>query len=171
MKTKFETNVASDIPKTKISQEPELPWKVTEEDLEKVSPEDSEYRQALTGEPPLMTRAIFLVLLLVTIFGAALYFVSIAVVESANVETAVQQKEAAVFTLKTNLEKIKMENNGLAEGLIQMEKRVHDLSTQKELFTAVIESLTKKGDEALPGEVKPSAPERDDKPIRGISPS
>lgn len=146
MKTKFETNVATELPKTK-SQEPELPWKVKEEDLEEIGPATDEYKSAVTGVPPLKTRAIFLVMLLIAVFATILYYLSTITIDNERVRESIQKKEAMLASIQSNIEKINSEKNALSESLSQLDKRIRDLSAQKELFTAVIESLTKKGDE------------------------
>ena len=147
MDTKFEGNVASEMPKTKRSLEPSLPWKVTSDDLDKIMSAEEGYRSTVTGAPPLRTRPFFLVSLLTAIFAAALYFVSVTVMENETVHKNIQKKEMAVAMLKTDLEKVNIEKSGLYEGLAQSEKRARDLNARKELFTSVIESLTKKGNE------------------------
>lgn len=62
MKEKFETNVAEDMPKIR-TQEPGLPWKLTDDELEQIGPQDEEYRSAIAPTPPLRTRAIFPIML------------------------------------------------------------------------------------------------------------
>jgi septal ring factor EnvC (AmiA/AmiB activator) len=146
MKTKFETNVASQLPKTK-THEPGLPWKVTNEDLEHVVAKEDDYKAAVTGTPPLKTRAIFLVLLIVAVFAATLYFVSLIAIENEKARENLQRKETAVVSLQASLEKVKNEKDMLNGNLAQLEKRVNELNAQKEIFTTVIESLTKRGEE------------------------
>ena len=51
--------------------------------------------------------------------------------------------------MQVDLDKADAEKTALEHNASQLEKRVNDLSAQKELFTAVLESLTKKGDEVL----------------------
>lgn len=147
MKTKFETNVAQEIPKTRMTQEPGLPWKLNPEDFEKVSAAKDEYNSAFTAASPLKTRPIFLIILLAVIFVTVIYFTSFVVTDNENTHTAAQKKEVTLSSLQTSLEKINTEKNTLSENIGQLEKRVSELSAQKELFATVIESLTKKGDE------------------------
>ncbi len=147
MKTKFETNVAQEVPKTRMSQEPGLPWKLDPEDLEKINSAHEVYKSAATGSPPLKTRAIFPILLLGTIFVTVMYFVSLIVTDNANTRAAAQKSEVTMSSLQTTLEKMNTEKNTLSDNLGQLEKRVNDLNAQKELFATVIESLTKKSDE------------------------
>lgn len=147
MKTKFESNVASELPKTKASQEPGLPWKVDSSELEKIASAQNTYKAMLTGEPPMKTRAIFLIMLVITVFGATLYYISAVALENENTRESIQKKEAAIVAMKADVEKIKSEKNALNENINQLDRKVRDLSAQKELFTTVIESLTKKADE------------------------
>ena len=149
MKTKFETNVASELPKTKSSQEPGLPWKVSSEDLEKVASMGSEYKAAITGTPPLKVRAIFLVMLIAAIFIAMLYFVSTIAMEGESVKKAVKGKERMLVSLKTDMERINGANGELNKNLSDLQKKVGELTAQKDLFTAVIESLAKKTDSEI----------------------
>jgi hypothetical protein len=146
MKTKFELNVAQELPKTRMSQEPGLPWKLNPEDIEKMSGKD-EYKAAVTNAPPLKTRAVFIVLLLATIFITAMYFVSLVVFDNANTHNAAQKESVTMSSIQTALSKINGEKNTLSENIGQLEKRVSELNAQKELFATVIESLTRKTDE------------------------
>lgn len=152
MKSKFESNVAENIPKTKEAGEPALPWKVTNEDLDKVVSKEDAHKEAITAAPPLKTRAIFIVILLVVIFIATINLISMAVKEDENARAAIRRKEQAVQSLKTNLQRVSSEKSTLTESVSQMEKRIHDMAAQKELFAAVIESLTKKADEQADSE-------------------
>ena len=154
MKSKFESNVASELPKTRIAKEPGLPWKVDPSELADLKSIEDEFKSATTGAPPLKARAIFLAALLVAVFFTTLYFVSAAVTESRKAQAAARQKEAAVFGLRADLEKIADEKKALSENARQLEKQVRDLSAQKELFTTVIESLSKKSDETDTGQQK-----------------
>jgi uncharacterized protein (DUF3084 family) len=67
--------------------------------------------------------------------------------ENENIRIGLLQKEKEAVLVQANLDKINNEKNVLSASSTQLEKRVTDLSAQKELFTAVIESLTKKADE------------------------
>ncbi len=149
MKTKFETNVAAELPKTRMSQEPGLPWKLDPEDLEKVSAGKDEYKAAISGAFPLKTRPVFLIVLLAAIFAAITYFVSLVLTDSANTHTVADNKEVTMLSMQTTLGKINNEKNTLSENIGQLEKRVSELNAQKELFATVIESLTKKTDDAV----------------------
>ncbi len=147
MKSKFEANVASELPKTRMSQEPGLPWKVDSADLAEVKSIEDEFKSATTGIPPLKARAPFLAALLIAVFITTVYYISASVLESEKARQAAQQKEAAVSSIRTDLERISGEKKMLSDAKQQLEKQVRDLSSQKELFTTVIESLSKKSDE------------------------
>lgn len=146
MKRKFETNVAEEMPKTR-AREPELPWRLKREDFEQIGLEEREYASSI-GAPPLRTRAIFLILLVLAIFTAIFYMVINTMIENGNIRRGVLRKEQEVSSLRADLSKVTGEKKALSETSAQLEKKVGDLAAQKELFTSVIETLTKKGDEA-----------------------
>ena len=159
MKKKFEDNVASEMPKTK-SEEPSLPWKIDEADLAKIDSESQEYNNIVQGAPPLKTRPVFLILLVVAIFMAALFMVAGISIENRKIRIGISEKEKEAAVLQVDLDKAAAEKAALEHNASQLEKRVGDLSAQKELFTAVLESLTKKEDAppaaVPPPEVQPS---------------
>jgi hypothetical protein len=138
------------LPKTRIAREPGLPWKVDPSELSDIKSVEDGVKSATTGAPPLKARAIFLAALLIAVFFTTLYFVSAAVTESRKAQAAAMQKDAAVFGLRADLEKIADEKKALSENAVRLEKQVRDLSAQKELFTTVIESLSRKSDEPAP---------------------
>ena len=146
MKKKFETNVAEEMPKTKF-REPNLPWKLTNADLEEMGPKDSAASALGPGSSPFEARAVFPILLVLTIFTVALYMMSNSMIERENIRTDILKKEAAISSLKTDLEKAESEKRIRDEGSTELEKQVNDLKAQKELYTSVIETLTKKTDE------------------------
>ena len=146
MKEKFEANVATEIPKTKL-HEPNLPWKVTEEEAGQIGPRDDDFRAAVSGAAPLRARAPFLVLLIVTIFGITTYLVANSVTENQKMRDGIIKKESELSLAQANLSKTAAEKETIAKNSEQLEKKVGDLMAQKRLFTGVIESLTKKGED------------------------
>lgn len=146
MKKKFESNVASEIPKTKL-HEPGLPWKLTDEDMEAMGPKDTEYKSALSGTPPLKTRAIFLIMLVIAVFVIVSLIVINTTMENENIRRVMMKKDKEMAAVKTSLEKVAVEKESLNKNAVTLEKKVNDLTAQKELFATVIESLTKKADE------------------------
>ena len=152
MKTKFEENVASEIPKTRAAGEPELPWKVTDEDLTAVGTVDEDYKAAVAGAPPLQARAIFIILLVVSIFVVVLNMVINIAIDNSEMQLLALKKERQVSTMKGKLQKTEGEKAALNGNAVVLEKKVSDLNAQKELYTAVIETLTKKTDEPQPKE-------------------
>jgi len=146
MNKKFEANVASELPKTRRN-EPGLPWKLNADDLNHIDIERDEYRLAASGSPPLKTRGIFLIMLVLAVFGAVSYMVTNAVMENEKMRLSIETAQSKVSALKADLQKVVEEKNAVAQNTNQLEKRVNDLTAQKELFTSVIETLTKKGDE------------------------
>ena len=144
MKNKFEDNVASKTPKTRVSREPALPWKVDETEMAQVASTEEDYKSTVKGLPPFRTRAIFLVLLLVSVFGAILYYSSIMALDNEEARSRIQRKDKAISSMRAELNKIAMENTSLNESVTRFKARV-------DLYTSVIESLTKKMDEPQAG--------------------
>ncbi|MDD5681057.1 MAG: hypothetical protein PHI59_07430 [Candidatus Omnitrophica bacterium] len=105
MKKKFESNVAAEIPKTKL-HEPELPWKITTDDLAEVASKSSSYKSAVTGTPPFKTRAIFLILLVAALFLFTSIVVLNAVVENEKVRQDMLKRETELVLIKTDLQKL-----------------------------------------------------------------
>lgn len=147
MKKKFEDNVAGSMPKTK-TEEPSLPWKIEEADLAGIETRDGDYTALSSGEAPLKTRPVILVMLVVAVFFAALYMVALMAGENENVKLEISAKEKEAAQLQVNVDKISAEKASLEKSSNQLEERIGDLSAQKELFTAVLESLTKKNNTA-----------------------
>lgn len=147
MKKKFESNVAAEIPKTKL-HEPKLPWKITADDLSGTASKADSYKSVLAGAPPFRTRAAFLLILVAAVFIAVSILVMNAVSENEKVRKDMVKKEALLTSMKTDLDKLSSEKEALSKNSASLEKKVNDLSAQKELFTSVIESLTKKSDES-----------------------
>jgi len=143
MKKKFEDNVAGTEPRAKTG-EPSLPWKIEEKELTGMETREGEYAALSSGEAPLATRPVFLVMLVITIFFAALYMVAIMAGENEVIKLGISAKEKEAAELQVNIDKINTEKGILEQSSEQLEKRIGDLSAQKELFTAVLESLTKK---------------------------
>ena len=147
MKKKFETNVATELPKTKLN-EPELPWKLNDDDLAQLGQGSGLSNDAAIAAPPLKTRAIFPILLVINVFVIAIIIMLNIYTDSEDAKTAVFKKEAEAASLKASLNKAAGEKKSLSENSARLEKKIEDLKDQKELFTAALESLTKKSDEA-----------------------
>ncbi|OGW84652.1 MAG: hypothetical protein A2987_02660 [Omnitrophica bacterium RIFCSPLOWO2_01_FULL_45_10] len=146
MRKKFESNVAQEIPKTKLN-EPELPWKITDEDLEQIVSKDEGYEALTKDTSPLKARAIFLIALVSAVF---LFIVNLAadfMTANENMRTEMIKRSLDTNTLQYNLQKAVAEKAQAGERATQLEKKVEDLNAQKALFTDVIESLTKKGED------------------------
>ncbi len=148
MKTKFDDNVAQNMPITKNSSEPELPWKLSESEINSIEANDENYKTAITA-PPLQVRAVFVVLLVVAIFAVILNSIAGVAIDNAEMQSNISIKEKQVSSIQAALEKAALEKAVLNDTTIKLEKRVNDLSAQKELYSAVIETLTKKTDDAL----------------------
>ena len=146
MKQKFETNVASDIPKTKL-HEPELPWKLNEDEAWTIGSMDDGLRAAISGTPPLKTRVPFLILLVVVIFVITAYLVASAVFENERMRGNIAKKESELSLVQMNLLRAVAEKDNINKNSVQLEKKINDLTAQKQLFAGIIESLTKKGED------------------------
>jgi hypothetical protein len=143
MKKKFEDNVAAEMPKT-VAGEPPLPWKIDEADLEKIESESQELKDMTRGEPPLKARPVFLVLLVVAIFLSAFIMAATVTVENEGIRAGMTETEGRAAALRMKVEKMSVEKEALEKGALQLEKRLSDLAAQKDLFSAVLESLAKK---------------------------
>lgn len=148
MKTKFDENVAAEIPKTRSGQEPELPWKVTDEEIGKAEAADEEYKEAVDGTPPLHARAIFIILLVISIFIAIVNAVLNIAIENSEIQLEAIRKERRVESLQQELARTESAKTTLSENAAQLERKVSELSEQKELYTSVIETLTKRPDDS-----------------------
>ena len=146
MKAKFEANVASEIPKTKL-HEPGLPWKLSEDEVGQIGSRDDGFRATISGTPPLKTRAPFLILLVVTIFGITTYLVANAIVENERIRTNIAKKDSELSLIQMNLIRAVAEKDTVNKNSVQLEKKINDLTAQKQLFAGIIESLTKKGED------------------------
>jgi hypothetical protein len=146
MKKKFENNVAAEIPKTKM-HEPALPWKLTEDEVGQIGSGSEDFNAIISGTPPLKTRAPFLIMLVVTIFGITAYLITSAVVENEKIRTNITKKDGELLLMHTNLVKAVAEKEAINKNSVQLEKKLGDLAAQKELFASIIESLTKKGED------------------------
>ena len=154
MKEKFETNVATEIPKTKL-HEPSLPWKLTEDEVGQIGPKDDDFGAVISGTPPLKTRAPFLIMLVLALFGITVYMVWNAISENEKMRNNMARKEGELSLAQLSLMKAVAEKEAVAKNSAQLEKKVSDLTTQKQLFASVIESLTKKGEDI---DTPPAAP-------------
>lgn len=162
---KFETNVATELPKTRTG-EPTLPWKLNDEDLDRLGAQDGSEKAADIASPPLKTRAIFPILLVLTIFVLLSQIVLNAYIENNGMQQSAAKKARELAALKADLaqaadEKNRLSENAarLGENAARLEKKIEDLKEQKELFTAALESLTKKNDEiVIEAPAVPAAP-------------
>ena len=147
MKTKFDDNVAQNIPITKNSAEPELPWKLSDSEINSIEANDENYKATITA-PPLQVRAVFMVLLVVAIFAVILNSIAGVVMDNTEMQSDILNKEKQVSSIQAALEKTSLEKAALNDAAAKLETRVNDLNTQKELYSAVIETLTKKTDDS-----------------------
>lgn len=146
MKTKFDDNVAQNIPVTKNSAEPELPWKLSESEITRIEATDEEHKGAITA-PPLHVRAIFVVLLMLAIFVVVLNSMVNVVIDNTEMQLNMSEKAKQVASIQAALANAASEKAVLSDTTVKLEKRVNDLNAQKELYAAVIETLIKKTDD------------------------
>ena len=154
MKQKFETAVASDIPKTKL-YEPDLPWKLSEDEMKKISSRADDLKAAASGMPPLKTRAPFLILLVVTVFGITTYLVTNMVVENEKMRSNIAKKEIELSLVQINLVRAVAEKNIVNKNSSQLKKKISNLTAQKRIFASIIESLIKKDEEIKTAQAAP----------------
>ena len=102
----------------------------------------------MNDEPPLKTRPVFLIILVAVIFILVLYSAAAILTECARIRSDASNKDKEMALLHAGLEKASKEKEKLSKSLAQMEEKISDLKAQKELFTSVIETLTKKGEDA-----------------------
>jgi hypothetical protein len=146
MKKKFETNVAAELPKTR-TREPNLPWKLNDQDLAELGEGSLDHKADIIAAEPLKTRALFPILLVLVIFVAALNMMAGIYIDSENARSASIKRDGELAILKSDLNKAVTEKAEIGESAARLEKKIEDLKDQKELFTAALESLTRKSDE------------------------
>lgn len=154
MKKKFESNVASEIPRTKL-HEPELPWKLNEDDMAQASSRDDDVKSLISGAPPLKTSVPVIVLLVIAIFGITAYLVVSAMTDNERMRSNIARKEGELSLVQMSLVRVAAEKEAFSKNTAQLEKKVSDLTAQKQLFANIIESLTKKGEDI---DTPPAAP-------------
>ena len=79
-----------------------------------------------------------------------------AYLENGDIQQSAARKEGVIARLQADVTKLAGEKDRLAaekdkigENTSRLEKKIEDLNEQKELFTAALESLTKKSDEII----------------------
>lgn len=142
MVTKFESNVATQIPKTKAAQEPRLPWDVSSENL-MGAPVELRAEKA-----PLGTRAVFLIALLVIFFVSMLSICLFIVNDNKKAQMTAWEKEEAATLLQNDLKQVQSEKRALEETTTQLKKQVDTLNTQQGTFMTVIENLSRTNTES-----------------------
>lgn len=148
MKKKFEDNVAGRTPDAG-SKEPALPWKIDESELAGVESSNEDYGAIERGEPPFKTRPVLLAVLLIAVFAFAILTLTDVTFENDRIKAGISEKEKEASALQSELEKASSAAEELRRSASELEKKLGDLSAQKELFTAVLESVAKT--EELPG--------------------
>lgn len=148
MKTKFESNVAAQIPKTRSSQEPQLPWEISKYDIDQNGFLEDAAQSLADEKVPFGIRPVFLAVLLIFMFASTLYvFVRVAE-ENKKARMSLQKKEKAIVLLQANLEKTVDEKDTLKERAARLQNDIADLNIRNKTFIGVIENLSKKNEAA-----------------------
>jgi len=149
MDKKFDSNVATQIPKTKMTHEPRLPWEVTQDDLDGSQFADSGLQTAELGKTPLGIKPVFLIAMLIFIFVSTLsaFFFMAQISKKAKAE--IQKSETQKALLMGNLAEaankariLKEKNAQLEKSMTVLDTQNKDLTEQNKDFMAVIKSLS-----------------------------
>lgn len=147
MKTKFDETAVSEAPKTGSSTEPALPWQLRDDDEALADRTGTSGRFALAGTAHPRASVVLIVLLIIAIFAFISNTITNMAIDKYAAESDSIQRGEMVSSLKINLVKTAGEKAVLSEDASRLEKQVSDLNAQKELYTAVLETLAKKPDD------------------------
>ena len=134
MEKKFDSNVATQIPKTKVTYEPHLPWNVTQNDLVGNQFEDSVQATPM-GKAPLGIKPGYLILIIVFIFLCILSVFLITVQSNTKVKAQVQRAEEERALLVEELRETANEANALKGKVGALEKNIVVLDTHNKNLT------------------------------------
>jgi hypothetical protein len=142
MEKKFDSNVATQIPKTRMTHEPRLPWEVTQDDLDGSQFVDSGLQSASLGKAPFGIKPVALIVILIFIFVATLsaFLFMAQINKKAKAEIEIAEAEKALFI--SSLKATANEAKALKEKNAQLEKSMTVLDTQNKDFMAVIKNLS-----------------------------
>ncbi|MEE8359463.1 MAG: hypothetical protein V3S04_00890 [Candidatus Omnitrophota bacterium] len=150
MKAKFESNVATQTPKTWVKHEPRLPWEVRGEDLKKASFAGDTSELAAAEKAPFGTRPVFLITLLVFIFVVMLYMFLFITGDNKKAKAEIWKKGETQTLLQGNLTKTVSEKRALEEKAARLQNEVDNLNVQNKTFMTVIENLSRINGETAP---------------------
>ncbi len=148
MEKKFDSNVATQIPKTKMTHEPYLPWNVTQSDLVGNQFEDF-VQTAPMGKTPLGIKPVYLILIIVSIFLCVLSMFFIMAQSNKKIMAQVQKAEEERILLVEELREASNEANVLKSKVGALEKNIVVLDTynkslteQNEDFVTIIKKMS-----------------------------
>lgn len=148
MKTKFESNVATQIPKTKMAYEPQLPWEISNYNSQQSGSLEDTAQSVVIGKVPLGVRPIFLVMLLVVLFVGTICMFVRTTEENEKVRMDILKKEKIALLLQAGLKKAVKEKDVLKKKAVRLEKDLADLGIRNKTFITVIENLSRRVEEA-----------------------
>lgn len=144
MKKKFESNVATQVPKTQMTHEPQLPWEIRTEDLMGDEFEGGPSRAEAMEKSLLGIKPVFLIGLLIFIFASMLAVFFFSASMSKNVGEKIQEMEDERTMLLGNLRESAHNQEILKEKNTQLEKARDDLNVQNKELMTVIKTLSEK---------------------------
>ena len=154
MDKKFDSNVAAQIPKTKVTHEPHLPWNVTQNDLVGSQFENS-LQSTPMGKAPLGIKSPYLIALIVLIFLCALSALIFTVQSNEKVKAQVQRAEEEKALLLGDLRGVVNEASVLKGKVVALEGSMvvldvqnKNLTEQNRDFMAVIKKMSENEEEA-----------------------
>jgi len=156
MNTKFETNVATQIPKTKSSHEPRLPWEVTQKDLDSIQVDDLARKAAVIGKAPFGIKPIYVILLILATV-AFILSASFSVVQSnkkarLNLQDTKQQNIMLIGKLQRTEKDLKStlaDKTHLEKQNSLLENNVANLETQSTTLNDQIKNLMDQNKESM----------------------
>lgn len=154
MKKKFESNVATQVPKTQMTHEPQLPWEIRGEDLLGDEFERGPSRDEAIRKAPLGIKPAFLIFLLIFIFVSMLSVFLFAVSTSKSISGKAQEMEDERTMLFGNLRAAAHDLKIQKEKNVQLEKNRDDLRVQNKELMTVIKTLSHQNVEVNKEEIK-----------------
>ncbi len=152
MKTKFESNVAAQIPKTRSSHEPQLPWEISKYDIDQNGFLEDAAQSLADEKVPFGIRPVFLAVLLIFMFAGTVHLLVRATEENKKVYMNMLKKKKMTALLQSSLEKEVEENDVLRERTTRLEKNLATLNIWNKTFITVIENMSRRVDGTAPDE-------------------
>lgn len=153
MDKKFDSNVATQIPKTKMTYEPQLPWNVTQSDLVGNQFVDSVQTTPM-GKVPLGVKPMYLIMLIALIFLCALSVFIFTAQSNTKVKAQVQRAEEEKALLVDQLKETANEANALKGKVETLESSIvvlgiqnKNLTEQNKDFMTVIKRMSENEEE------------------------